>query len=371
MGIFSLFLISFSSLFSQTKQPDPTCGPNSLLLVCQKLKVNTTLDELKGLSDYDEIKGTTMEGLYKAAQLKGLYAVGMKIGFDDLAKLKIPAIAYLWDNHCVVIDGFEENKLRVINYPKETRLIPKEGFIEIYSGFSLLISKNKSFLPKFKTKGSDIRFDEYVYNFGVLEQGEKKEIERIFKFRNTGNQNLAISQVRACCGSSANLLSEKTIPPKGEGEIKATFDVGGRRGEQNYSVSVYSNDPVTPVVKLQVKGFLSAEPIKTRIVIFPPSINFGEVNKGTVLSKKTQILEPEDEQINIDKIELSSKYLSVKISPKENKSYKGIEKDYRSFELEVTLNADSPEGKLEEKITLYTTNEEHPTIEIPVYALIK
>jgi len=37
-----------------------------------------------------------MYGLYRTVRKKGLYAEVMKIGVNDLAKLKIPAIAYLW-----------------------------------------------------------------------------------------------------------------------------------------------------------------------------------------------------------------------------------------------------------------------------------
>ena len=375
LSVFLLFLFSFlyTPLISlaQTKE-NPLCGPNSLLVVCKKLGVETTLDELKHLSDYDEIKGTTMAGLYKAAQSKGLYAEGMKISFDDLSKLKMPIIAYFWENHCVVIDGFKGDTLTIIDTPRDPYSISKEDFAKFYSGFSLLISKNKFSFPKIKSKGPDIRFEEYVYNFGVIEQGEKTKIDHIFKFRNAGNEELVISYVIACCGASATLLSEKSIPPQGKGEIKATVDVGGKRGEQDYRVHVYSNDPVTQVVQLQIKGVVKAEPMKTGIVVLPENIYLGDINKSALSgSRKILILKPEDEELNITKTEPSSKYISVKISQREEERYKGIEKSYQGFEIEVSISPDIPIGKFEEKITIYTTSEKYPKIEIPVTGNIK
>ena len=48
------------------------CGPQSLSRICELLKVNTNLSELKKLSGFDSNRGTTMLGLKEAATYKGL-----------------------------------------------------------------------------------------------------------------------------------------------------------------------------------------------------------------------------------------------------------------------------------------------------------
>ena len=53
----------------------PFCGPRSLLVICQSLKIDADLDELRNLSRFDEKAGATMLGLKKAAEAKGLHAV--------------------------------------------------------------------------------------------------------------------------------------------------------------------------------------------------------------------------------------------------------------------------------------------------------
>ncbi|MCK4904869.1 DUF1573 domain-containing protein [bacterium] len=358
--IFLLFLISFSFLSAQAEvKSDLLCGPNSLLVVCQKLGVETNLDELKKLSDYDDKKGTTMAGLAKAAEAKGLYAVGMKLSLDDIAKLKIPIIAYLRNNHCLVIDGFEGGNLRIIDPPKEPRLVSKKDFTDTYSGFSLLISKGKIPLPKIETKKPDIRFDVYIYNFDVIEQSKNNTLNYIFKFKNAGKEDLIISKVKACCGANATLLSEKNIPPQGEGEIKATVNIRGRTGEQNYGIHVYCNDPVTPVVILQVKGT-----IKRELHVSRKNIDFGYVKKEAVAIRKFYIIGPEDRELKIIKIESSSDYLYTNF-------YKSTNENYEGWEVKVNISPDIPIGEFKGKLIIYTDDKKHPKIEISVTGNIK
>ena len=282
---FSLTCYSLNSSF---------CGPRCLFIVFKKLGIETTLDELIKLSGYDEKKGTSMYGLYRAVRKKGLYAEGMKIGVNDLAKLKIPAIAYLWNNHFVVVEGTNTETLIITDPPNKSFPMHKDKFRGIYSGFSLLISKNKNLFPQIESKGPDIRFSKYTYDFGKVEPGNNRKIEHIFKFRNVGKEELRIYRVRTTCGCTAALISSKVIPANGKGEIKVSFSIKGRRGFQRHKVYVHTNDPITPLVQLQIRGI-----IKTELKIFPEEINFGEIRKSKLPVKKVYIIEPEGEKLKI------------------------------------------------------------------------
>lgn len=81
-----------------------TCGPNSLLRICELLKVNTNFDELAQLSRFDPDRGTTMRGLRDAAKYKGLNPKGIRANLKLLKKNKVPmpAIAYVGGNHFLV-----------------------------------------------------------------------------------------------------------------------------------------------------------------------------------------------------------------------------------------------------------------------------
>ncbi|NLN78203.1 MAG: hypothetical protein GX141_04740, partial [Armatimonadetes bacterium] len=76
--------------------PNLLCGPNCMMSVCQKLGIALDLEEMKTLCGYDENGGVTLLGLQTAARAVGIQAVGMKIGLDQLAGFKGPAIAHLW-----------------------------------------------------------------------------------------------------------------------------------------------------------------------------------------------------------------------------------------------------------------------------------
>lgn len=361
--IFVLLLLH-SFLFAQSEtEPDPLCGPNSLLVACKKLGVETNIEELKQLSGYREEEGTTMAGLYRAARLKGLFPVGVKISLDELSKMGIPIIAYLQNKHCVVIDEIERNVLRIENFPEESYLISKSRFSKDYSGFSLLIFKDKNsvsnnLLKKSKTKGPDIRFAEYTYDFGKTKQGGI--INHTFKFKNVGREELTISKVEPFYPFLTASLSDDSITPNEKGEIKVMFYPRFLRGFHSASIHVHSNDPVTPLVKLWIQGEIETEP-----VVSPRYIHFGNVKKGSSVAKKVYyVVRPEDEKLEVVKARSSSRYLKTTVS-------KSIHEHYDGFEIEVSLKNDIPIGELDEKIIVYTTSEEHPTIEIPIMGNIK
>lgn len=373
---FLLFSLSFLPILtilvdaqSNENETDYLCGPKSLLATFEKLGVEITLDELKKLSGCEENKGTTMAGLYKAVQAKGLHAAGIKVGIEELIRLEPPIIVYVWGDHFQVIDEFngDNNHIKIIDSrQKEPIWMSEEDFTYTYSGFALVISKNEISLPDIDTKGSDIRFEEYVYNFGTLEESPVAEFkeEYIFKFKNVGNKELVIKRVRQSCSCTAVLLSEKNIPPGEGGEIKATVNMEGLRGNQNYSIYVHSNDPITPRVELQIKGY-----VKAKLHISPRIIHFGELKKGSTAKRKFFVFDKDNKDFKVNKIDTSSDSLSTKISENIVEDYTGSK--YKQFEIEVNLAPNLPIGKLKESITVHTNDKVHPKIEIPISGTIK
>lgn len=86
---------------------------------------------------------------------------------------------------------------------------------------------------------SEITFDKLEHDFGRLIQGEI--LTYVFKFTNTGKEDLVISKVSASCGCTASKYTRDAIKPGGEGKIEVTFDSNGQRGIQNKTVSVLTN----------------------------------------------------------------------------------------------------------------------------------
>ncbi|WP_162418941.1 DUF1573 domain-containing protein [Cyclobacterium roseum] len=95
--------------------------------------------------------------------------------------------------------------------------------------------------------GPVITFEESSKDFGDITQGDK--VENVFKFENTGNAPLIISNVAATCGCTVPSWPKEPIAPGKKGEIKVSFNSAGKMGKQNSVVRIYSNasEPIEKV----------------------------------------------------------------------------------------------------------------------------
>jgi hypothetical protein len=95
--------------------------------------------------------------------------------------------------------------------------------------------------------GPVITFESDSKDFGDIKQGDK--VENVFKFENTGNQALIISNVAATCGCTVPSWPKEPIAPGKTAEIKVSFNSAGKMGKQNSVVRIYSNasEPIEKV----------------------------------------------------------------------------------------------------------------------------
>lgn len=102
-----------------------------------------------------------------------------------------------------------------------------------------------------------IEFEETTYDFGTVKQGEK--VSHIFKFRNTGNEPLIISNAKATCGCTVPNWPKDPIPPGGTGEMEVVFDTKGKSNKQNKKVTITANTN-PPQTFVYMTGFVEAPP---------------------------------------------------------------------------------------------------------------
>jgi len=89
------------------------------------------------------------------------------------------------------------------------------------------------------SEGAAITFVKTAHSFGKITQGEKAEFS--FKFTNTGNAQLLISEAVASCGCTVPEFSKEPINPGESGYIKVIFDSDKRLDQFEKSVTVKSN----------------------------------------------------------------------------------------------------------------------------------
>ena len=100
-------------------------------------------------------------------------------------------------------------------------------------------------------------FSETEFNFGSVKAGEK--VQHVYKFKNTGNEPLVISNAKGSCGCTVPKWPKEPIGIGEEGEIMVEFDSKGKSGNQSKTVTITANtDP--PQSLIQIKGQVEADP---------------------------------------------------------------------------------------------------------------
>lgn len=105
--------------------------------------------------------------------------------------------------------------------------------------------------PDQLTNAPQAAFDKNVYDFGMIKEGQT--ISNTFKLTNTGKSDLLIRSVRTTCGctttKNANMVKAgETI------DFTVTFNSQGKRGRQNRSVTVITNDPKNSSLVVRIIG---------------------------------------------------------------------------------------------------------------------
>ncbi|AEW84972.1 DUF1573 domain-containing protein [Flavobacterium columnare NBRC 100251 = ATCC 23463] len=104
----------------------------------------------------------------------------------------------------------------------------------------VLSMKEESMKKKLKPgEYPKIEFDNLQHDFGTIKQGDK--VEHIFKFTNTGKNDLYVMEVRPSCGCTAPEWTKTPVKKGQSGEIKIIFDSKGKSGQQTKSVALLTN----------------------------------------------------------------------------------------------------------------------------------
>ena len=93
-----------------------------------------------------------------------------------------------------------------------------------------------------------------IHDFGRIKEGTL--VKTTFSITNKGKQPLNIRKTNSTCGCTISTPAKDTLAPGEQAEIEVSFDSKGRRGNQQKSVTVFSNDPQAPTQRLTIKAFV-------------------------------------------------------------------------------------------------------------------
>ena len=142
------------------------------------------------------------------------------------------------------------------------------------------------------------------WNAGEARIGTK--LQHTFTIKNEGDQPLKINEVKPGCGcTTANLVKSELLPGEST-TIEAALDLAMRRGLQNKTIHVKTNDPATPDYVLMIKVF-SKDDFKLQ----PEYIDLGPVTTGIEIQRKATLTVTSEKPWKITEIASTKKLASA------------------------------------------------------------
>jgi Protein of unknown function (DUF1573) len=105
-----------------------------------------------------------------------------------------------------------------------------------------------------QAKASVLWVDNYQVDLGKIKNGNS--VKRIVKIKNRGKKDLIIRHIQSNCSCLATQTDKTTLKPNEETSLNMAFDPADREGLQNKAITIYSTDPVNPVQRILVKGYI-------------------------------------------------------------------------------------------------------------------
>ena len=144
--------------------------------------------------------------------------------------------------------GFSTDRIRLFtNEADSVKEFTVMATVEEY--FAPLSEKDLKNAPK-------ITLSKKAHDFGTIKQGEVATTE--FTVTNTGKDKLEIRATKANCGCTVSKPDKDTIKAGESSNIKVTFNSANRRGKQQKTITVFSNDPTNPTQQLTITAEVNA-----------------------------------------------------------------------------------------------------------------
>jgi hypothetical protein len=146
------------------------------------------------------------------------------------------------------------------------------SILVLFSNVCLATINNKT-EERDSVKIGVLTFEKLLHNFDTIKYAGDGTYE--FKFKNTGNDTIIISNAKGSCGCTVPTYPKnKAILPGSSEVIKVTYDTK-RQGSFSKNVTITSNASENYII-LKIKGFVKAKVIE-------PSFPTNGVNQNSLI----------------------------------------------------------------------------------------
>lgn len=159
----------------------------------------------------------------------------------------------------------------IIDY--DSRLNDELGFINsqvtIYTNepqpqnkkvFTVYADQNEYFAPLTSDAAAvapKLSIEKRIHDFGKINQGDV--VTTTYPLKNMGKNTLMIRKITSNCDCAVVSFEKKELITGEKIDLEVTFNSTGRRGTQQKSVTIYTNDPVTPVQRVILKASVQVQ----------------------------------------------------------------------------------------------------------------
>ncbi len=198
------------------------------------------------------------------------------------------------------------------------------------------------------------KVDEDTHDFGPGWVGPP--LKHSFKITNTGDAPLEITRVKPSCGCTVAGDYPKTLAPGATGEFPFSMASSKLRGHFEKMITVSSNDPVTPELRLKLKGEM-----KRYVDVTPPSANFAKITSQEAQERIVNITNNTDNPLKLTVEQPADSKFKAEL----------IEKaPGKQFDLKISAVPPFEPGNLRSTITLKTNIPEQNEVTVDVNGLV-
>lgn len=147
-------------------------------------------------------------------------------------------------------------------------------------------------------------------DWGQMYAGEQKD--GVFTLHNSGDSVLVIDKVRSSCGCTAAMMSEKTLAPGADAQLRVHFNSKHFSGQVVKQVVVMSNDPSNPQYQFTLRATIVAE-----LVAQPNYLSLGAIQPGEKVVHSLMLENKSDVVVQLKAVRSTSNCIRLDAVPTE------------------------------------------------------
>ncbi len=177
-------------------------------------------------------------------------------------------------------------------------------------------------------------------DFGRIDQFQ--QVREMVLLRNDGTSPLRILKVDSDCGCTAGALGDSVVAPGREVSMEISFSSRDYQGPQEKSVTIKTNDPAEPTVRISVRA-----DVVPYVKVSSERIRFPTVKKGQGAGEKIRFSAEKGFGLTIASVGDGGEFVTTRVErdpdPKEE-----------AYWLHVDLKTDAPAGPFRKQIDVET-----------------